>query len=158
MGRDHFFLARATVPHHVKAASNRLESGGAFSAMSEGGVESGLMVAIEAINITGRTKTDAVKNPMCNTPKASSVSAGGVERVRYEVEKPIRTWRSWFEGASEDLDHSTVRGRQHTVTRDQTRRSRLRGCADDHVGSGARVRRGRSFQRYTERCGHVKTV
>ena len=45
---------------------------------------------------------------MCNTPKASSVSAGGVERVRYEVEKQIRTWRSGFEGASEDLNYKVL--------------------------------------------------
>ena len=32
-------------------------------------------------------KRDAVKNPVCNTPKASSVSAGRIERVKYEVEK-----------------------------------------------------------------------
>ena len=37
---------------------------------------------------------DAVKNPVSNTPKASSVSAGRVERVKYEVKKQIRTWRS----------------------------------------------------------------
>ena len=111
MGRDHFFLARATVPHHVKAVLKRLESGTVFSAMSEDGVESGLMVALQAVNSTGRTrliKRGAVKNPVCNTPKASSVSAGGVERVRYEVEKQIRTWRSWFEGASEDLNYKVL--------------------------------------------------
>ena len=111
MGRDHFFLARATVPHHVKAVLKRLESGTVLSAMSEDGVESGLMVALEAINSTGRTrliKGGAVKNPVCNTPKASSVSAGGVERVRYEVEKQIRTWISWFEGASEDLNYKVL--------------------------------------------------
>ena len=91
---------------HMKAVLKRLESGTVFSAMSEDGVESGLMVALQAINSTGRTRLinrGAVKDPVCNTPKASSVSAGGDERVRYEVEKQIRTWRSWFEGASEDL-------------------------------------------------------
>ena len=44
MGRDHFFLARAAVPQHVKAVLNRLESGAVFSAMSEDGVEGGLVV------------------------------------------------------------------------------------------------------------------
>ena len=47
MGRDRFFLARATVPHHVKAVLKRLESDAAFSAMSEDGVESGFLVALE---------------------------------------------------------------------------------------------------------------
>ena len=28
--------------------------------------------------------------------------------MRYEVEKQIRTWRSWFEGASEDLDYGVL--------------------------------------------------
>ena len=33
MGRDQFFSARATVPHHVEAVLKRLESVAAFSAM-----------------------------------------------------------------------------------------------------------------------------
>ena len=73
--------------------------------------EAVLVVAFEGIKPIGRTrliKRDAVKNPVCNTSKASSVSAGGVERVRYEVEKQIRTWRSWFEGASEDLNYKVL--------------------------------------------------
>ena len=43
--------------------------------MSEEGVGCGLVVALEAIEPTGRTrliKRDAVKNPVCNTPKALS--------------------------------------------------------------------------------------
>ena len=80
--------------------------------MSEDGEGSRLVVALEATKPTGRTRLirrDAVKNPLCNTPKASSVSAGGFERVRYEVEKQIRTWRSWFEGESEDLNFRVAR-------------------------------------------------
>ena len=79
--------------------------------MSEDDGGRGLVVALETIKPTGRTRLlerDAVKIPVCNTPKASSVSAGRVERVRYEVEKQIRTWRSWFEGASEDLNYNVV--------------------------------------------------
>ena len=56
MGRDHFFLARAAVPQHVKAVLNRLETGAVFSAMSENGVEGGLVVALEAIKLTDRTR------------------------------------------------------------------------------------------------------
>ena len=80
----------------MKAVLKRLESGAVFSAMSEDGVESGLMVALQAINSTGRTrliKRGAVKNPVCNTPKASSVSAGGVERVRSDGKKLIERLR-----------------------------------------------------------------
>ena len=79
--------------------------------MSEDGVEGGSVVALDAIKSTDRTRlirTDAVKNPVCNTPKATSVSAGGVELVRYEVEKQIRTWRSWSEGTSEDLNYKVL--------------------------------------------------
>ena len=47
---------------------------------------------------------NVVKNPVCNTPKASSVCAGGVERVTHEVENQIRIFRSWSEGVSVDLD------------------------------------------------------
>ena len=69
------------------------------------------MVALQAIKITDRTrliKKGAVKNPVCHTPKASSVDAGGNEQARYEVDKQIRTWRSWFEGASEDLNYKVL--------------------------------------------------
>ena len=97
MGRDHFFKVRMAIPQHVKAVLNHLESGAVFSAMSEDGVGSGLVFALEAINSNGRTRLierDAVKNPMCNTSKASSVSTGGIEPAKYEGEKEIRTWRS----------------------------------------------------------------
>ena len=97
MGGDHLFLVRRAIPQHVKAVLNHSESGAVSSAMSDDGVGCGLVVALEAIKPLGRTrliKRDAVKNPVCNTPNASSVSAGGVERVTYEVEKRIRTLRS----------------------------------------------------------------
>ena len=70
-------MVRTEIPQHVKAVLNHSESGAVSSAMSEDGVGSGLVVAFEAIKPTGRTrliKRDAVKNPVCNTPKASSVS------------------------------------------------------------------------------------
>ena len=94
-------MARAAVPQHVKAVLNRLESGAVFSAMSEDGVEGCLVVALETIKLTDRTrliKKGAVKNPVCNTPKASSVNAGGIEQATYEVENRTRTLRSRFEG------------------------------------------------------------
>ena len=81
---------RAAVPQHVKAVLHRLESGAVFSAMLEDGVEGGLVVALEAITLTDRTrlvKNGAVKNPVCKTPKESSVNAGGIEQARYAVEK-----------------------------------------------------------------------
>ena len=59
----------------VKAVLNCLESGPAFSAMSEDGVEARLALAREAIGPTDRTrliKMRAVKNPVCKTPKAKA--------------------------------------------------------------------------------------
>ena len=64
------------LPQHVKAVLNHSESGAALSAMSEDGVGSGLVVVLEASKPTGRTRLsirDAVKNPACNTPNASTV-------------------------------------------------------------------------------------
>ena len=87
----------------MKAVLNRLESGAAFSAMSEDGVEARLVGAREAFRPTDRTrliKMRAVKNLVCNTPKASSANAGRIERASQMVEKRSRTSRSWFEGIS----------------------------------------------------------
>ena len=70
---------RAAGPQHVKAVLNRLESGAVFSATAEDGVEGGLVVALEAIKITDRTRLNemrAVKHP---ASKVSSVNAGGIE-------------------------------------------------------------------------------
>ena len=111
MGMDHFFLARAAVPQHVKTVLKRLESGAVFSAMSEDGVEGGLVVTLDATKLTHRTrliKGGAVQNPVCNTPMASSVNAGGIEQARNEVEKRTRTLRSWFEGVSVDLNYKVL--------------------------------------------------
>ena len=42
----------------------------------------------------------AVKNTVCDTPKASSANAERIERASQKVEKRSRTSRSWFEGIS----------------------------------------------------------
>ena len=120
MGMDYFFLARATDPQHAKAILNCLDfqSGAVFAAMEvKGGDPYALAVALEAINVTGRTRLiimsdqeNAVKNlvGMINTPKGSSASAGGIERVNYEVEKQIKTLRSRFEDTyGESVDWTT---------------------------------------------------
>ena len=111
MGWDHLFLARAAVPQHVKAVLNLLGSGAVSSAMSDDGVEGGLVVALEAIKPNDKTRQiqrGAVKNLVCNTPKAPSVNAGGNEQARCEVEKRTRTLRAWFEGVSVDLDYKVL--------------------------------------------------
>ena len=131
-----------------------MESGAVFSDTSEDGVGSGLVVELEAINSIGGTrliKRNAVKNAVCNTPKSSSVSA------RYEIEKQIRTWRSWFEGASEDLNYKVLPGAvRHCAWADDTPSREIRRARTTKQGTGARVRRGESFQIYTEGCGNVK--
>ena len=69
-GKDHLFLSNATDPQHVKAVLNRLESGAAFSAMSENGAEARLVGACGAFRPTDRTRLNemrAVRNPVCNT-------------------------------------------------------------------------------------------
>ena len=71
--------------------------------MSGNRVEARLVGAREALRSTERTRLiemRAVKNPMCNTPKASSVNAGRIERASQKVEKRFRTSRSWFERVS----------------------------------------------------------
>ena len=102
-GKDHLFLTKATGPQHVKAVLNRLESEAAFSAMSRNEVEVRLVIAREAFRPTDRTRLNeirAVKNPVCDTPKASSANGGRIERASQKVEKRSRTSRSWFEGVS----------------------------------------------------------
>ena len=90
------------------------QSGAVFPAMvAKGGDPYAMAVALEAIKFTGRTRLiimsdqeNAVKNlvdmirhsstyetAVINTPKRSSASAGGIERV----EKQIRTLRSRLE-------------------------------------------------------------
>ena len=102
-GKDHLFSSNTTAPQHVKAVLNRLESEAAFSAMVGTGVEARLVGACEAFRPTDRTRLNemrAVKNTVCDTPKASSANAERIERASQMVEKRSRTSRSWFEGIS----------------------------------------------------------
>ena len=102
-GKDHLFLSNAKDPQHMKAVLNRLESEAAFSAMSVNRVEARLVGACEAFRPTDRTrltKTRAVRNRVCNTPKASNVNAERIEQASQKVEKQFLTSRSWFEGVS----------------------------------------------------------
>ena len=102
-GKDHLFSSHATGPQHVKVVLNRLESGAAFSVISGNGVEARLVGACEAFRPTDRTrliKMEAVKNPVCNSPKASSANAERIEQASQKVETRSRTSRSWFEGVS----------------------------------------------------------
>ena len=133
-GMDYFFLARGDDPQHAKAVLNCLDmpSGAVFAAMVvKGGDPYALAVATEALKFTGRTRVtimcdqeNAVKKlvdmvresrthetVLLNTPKASSASAGGIERANYEVEKQIRTLRSRVEqtlGQEVGLDHKLL--------------------------------------------------
>ena len=102
-GKDHLFLSNTTDPLHVKAVLNRLESDAAFSAMSVNRVEARLVGACEAFRPTDRTwlnEMRAVKNTVCDTPKASSGNGDRIEQASQKVEKRSRTSRSWFEGIS----------------------------------------------------------
>ena len=71
-----------------------------FSAMPEDGVEGRSVDALE--DRTRLIKMRSVKNPVCDTPKASSVNAERIERASYKVEKRTRTLKTWFEGVSVD--------------------------------------------------------
>ena len=102
-GEDHLFLTNATDSQHVKAVLNRLDSEAAFSAMSVNRVEARLAIAAEPFRPTDRTQLNemrAVKNPVCDTPKASNVNAERMEQASQKVEKRSRSSRSWFEGVS----------------------------------------------------------
>ena len=132
-GKDHLFSSNARDPQHVKAVSNRLGSGAASSVMLEDGVEARLVIARETIAPTDRTRLNevrAVKNPVCNTPKASSANAGRIERASQKVEKRSRTSRSWFEGVS--VEHvckvmpDTVRECAWQITRRLARPGRMK--------------------------------
>ena len=111
--------------------------------MSEDGVEGRLVDALEANGPTDRTrliKMRAVKNPVCNTPKASSTNAERIERASYEVEKRTRTLRTWFEGVSVDrvckVMPDTVRNCAWRATRRLVRSGRVkqieRPCGRSH--------------------------
>ena len=86
--KDHLFLSNAD-PKHVKAVLNRLESGAAFSVMSDNGAEARLVGACGAFRPTDRTrliKMRAVRNPVCDAPKAPSANAERIERASQKVE------------------------------------------------------------------------
>ena len=103
-------MGNATDPQHAKAVLNRLESETAFSAMSVNRVEARLVGACEAFRPTDRIRLNemrAVKNTVCDTPKASSANAEGIEQVSQKVEK--RSSRSWFEGISVERVQSDAR-------------------------------------------------
>ena len=71
--------------------------------MSGNGVEARLVGARDAFRPTDRTRLNemrAVKNTVCDTPKASSANAERIERASQMVEKRSRTSRSWFERIS----------------------------------------------------------
>ena len=81
----------------------------------------------------------AVKNPVCNTPKASSVNAGRIERASQKVEKRSRTSRSWFEGVSVErvckVMPNTVRKCAWQITRRLAREKQVeRPCGRSHNG------------------------
>ena len=104
-------MSGSTTTCESSLESFRLETGGVVSAMSVDGVEGELVVAFEAIKPNDRTRPinrGAVKNPVCNTPKAPSVNAGGIEQARYEVEKRTRTLTAWFDGVSLDPDYKVL--------------------------------------------------
>ena len=61
--------------------------------MSRNGVEARLVIASEAIGQTDRTRLiimRAVKNPVCNTAKASSANAERIERASHHGSKDFR--------------------------------------------------------------------
>ena len=145
----------------MKAVLNRLESGAAFFSHVGNGVEARLVGACEAFRPTDRTrliKLRAVRNPVCNTPKASSANAGRIERASQKVEKRSRTSRSWFEGVSVErvckVMPDTVRNCAWQITRrlarpgqDETRREAL-WTSTQRPGVG--VHRVEPFQKTTE--------
>ena len=98
--------------------------------MPEDGVEARLVGAREALRPTDRTwlnEMRAVKNLVCNTPKASSANAGRVERANQKVEKRSRTLRSWFEGVPVERVCKVMPDRMRNCVADNT--PALRGQA-----------------------------
>ena len=134
--KNHLFSSNAADPQHVKAVLNRLESGAAFSVMSGTRVEARLVGAREAFRPTDRTRLDemrVVKNPVCNTPKASSANARRIEQASQKVEKRSRSSRSWFEGVSVERVCKVM---QDTV-RNSARKQVERPCGRSHNGQAS---------------------
>ena len=73
--------------------------GSSISAPSGNGVGTRLVGGFEPLRTSDKTRSRReVKTPVCNTPKASSATAGRIERANRKVEEGSRTSRSWFEG------------------------------------------------------------
>ena len=94
---------------------------------------------------TDRTRLNemrAMKNLVCNTPKASSANAERIEQASQKVEKRSRTSRSWFEGVSVErvckVMSDTVRKCAWQITRRLARPGRMkqvkRPCGRSHNG------------------------
>ena len=156
--KDHLFSSERRIHQQVKAVLNRLESGAAFPVMSENRAEARLVGACGAFRPTDRTrliKMIAVKNPVCNTPKASSANAEGIERASQKVEKRFRTSRSWFEGVSVERVYKVMPDKMRNcawqiarrLARDETRREAV-WTTTQRPGVG--VHRDEPFQRTTE--------
>ena len=143
----------------MKAVLNRLESGAAFSVMSEDAVEARLVGAREAFRPTYRTRLNemrAVKNPVCNTPKASSANAGRIERASQKVEKRSRTSKPWFERVSVERVCKVMPDRVRNCAWQITRRLARQDETDQEAvwtitqRPGVGVHRVEPFQRVTE--------
>ena len=122
-GKDHLFSSNATDPIVWSREQH-------FSVMSEDGVEARLVGAREAFRPTDRTrliKMRAVKNPVCITPKASSVNAGRIERASQKVEKRSRTsrWKVSVERVCKVMP-DTVRNCAWQITRRLARPGRMK--------------------------------
>ena len=143
-GKDHLFSSNATGPQHVKAVLNRLESGAAFSVMSGNG-EARLVGAREAFRPTDRTrliKMRAVRNPVCDAPKAPNANAERTERASQKVEKRSRTSRSWFEGVSVERVYKVMPDRMRNCAWQITRRLARPGRMKHVERSCGRLRNG----------------
>ena len=155
--KDHLFLSNAD-PEQVKAVLNRLESGAAFPVMLENGAEARLVGACGAFRPTDRTrliKMRAVRNPVCDAPKAPSANAERNERASQKVEKRFRTSRSWFEGVSVERVYTVMPDRMRNCAWQITRRLARPGRMKHVESPCGRLRNGQvseftEFQRSTE--------
>ena len=144
--KDHLFLSNAD-PEQVKAVLNCLESGAAFPVMSENGAKARLVGACGSFRPTDRTrliKMRAVRNPVCDAPKAPNANAERTERASQKVEKRSRTSRSWFEGVSVERVYKVM---PCEARQDETRREAV-WTTTQRPGVG--VHRDEPFQRTTE--------
>ena len=106
--------------------------------MSKNGAEARLVRACAAFRPTDRTRLinmRAVRNPVCNTPKASSANAGRIERANQKVDKGSRTSRSWFEGVSVERVYKVMPDRMRNCARQKSRRLARPGRAKQNEAS-----------------------